>query len=70
MYLFQYAQPRLASFNPNVVIHERREVTLRNTAQTLAYLEVQCCLKEESVICGGRTYHRTFISLQEIPPFD
>lgn len=60
--ILEYAQPRPANYNKEVVIFEKK-------TETLKLEDIESFLRESYVICGGVMHHRLQISLMEnLPP--
>ena len=65
-----YSQPRPASYDPEVVINEKKELVLDPMTEIETEKFIKSFLEEGSVVCGPKTYRRNMISLQRrlIPP--
>lgn len=62
--ILSYSQPRPASYDPEVVIYERKGLVLDPMTEAEAEECIESFLKKGSVVCGAKTYYRSMISLR------
>ncbi len=64
MLMLQYGQPRPATFDPKVVIYEKKELVFEDVSATATEEFVKSFLSQEPIICGSETHYRKLIFLR------
>ena len=58
MLMMQYSQPRPATFDPKVVIYEKKELVFEDVSYSATKEFIESFLNQEPMICGSETHYR------------